>query len=183
MLTFGEFSDLVEFDKNVRSCASLFAETSVEPEDLVESVLEDDLREGWRDWISGAKDGMSRWGSAIGQLGKSVMDGGLRAGFRQASDTLSGPSVKFDKAVKVLTDLAEFLKNNDMTKDLPSAGKSGYTVGQYIQGITSHLLKEKDNIPKMQQAKVSQTMAPRDGGESLAAANAAAAPVAMRQVS
>lgn len=175
MLSFAEFSNLMELDRDIRTCASLFEETAFEPEDVVEQVLEAELREGWRDWLSGAGRAAGRLGRAAGEVGGSFWSGGLKSGLAKASDTVSGPAVKFDKAVSVLSGLADFLNSNDMTRNLPSAGKSGYTVGQYIKAVTKALMKEKDNIPQMQKAQVAQTMAPRDGGESLAASQAPSA--------
>lgn len=170
MLTFAEFSDLIEFDRDIRSCAALFAETEVEPGEFVENFLEEDLREGWRDWLSGAgsaaMSGLSRLGRAAGEVGSSLWDGGLKSGIAKGKDTVAGPAVKFDNALKILQDLSAYLNGNDMTKNLPSAGKEGWTVGQYIKAVTKALQKEKDNMPQMQKAQVSQGMAARDGGVS-----------------
>jgi len=176
MLTFGEFSDLIEFDRDIRSCASLLAESEVDPAEFVGSFLEEDLQEGWKDWLTGAgkaaASGLSRLGQAAGEVGSSLWDGGLKSGIAKGKDTVAGPAVKFDKAMGILKSLADYLRKNDMTRDLPSAGKSGYTVGQYIQAVVNALKKEKDNMPQMQKAQVSQGMAPRDGGASLTASQA-----------
>jgi hypothetical protein len=179
MLTFAEFSDLIEFDRDIRSCASLLAESEVDPAEFVGSFLEEDLQEGWKDWLSGAgkvagnmASGIGRLGRAAGEVGSSLWDGGLKSGVAKGSDTVAGPSVKFDKAMGILKNLADYLNQNDMTRELPSAGKSGYTVGQYIQAVVNALKKEKDNMPQMQKAQVSQGMAARDGGASAAARQA-----------
>lgn len=179
MLTFGEFSNLIEFDRNMRSCASLLAESEVDPAEFVGGFLEEDLQEGWKDWLSGAgkaaasaASGLGRLGRAAGEVGSSLWDGGLKSGVAKGADTVAGPSVKFDKAMGILKDLADYLNKNDMTKGLPSAGKSGYTVGQYIQAVVNALKREKDNMPQVQKAQVSQNMAARDGGASAAARQA-----------
>lgn len=172
MLTFGEFSNLIEFNRDIRSCASLLSESEVDPAEFVGSFLEEDLQEGWKDWLSGAGkvagDMAGRFGRAAGEVGRSLWDGGLKSGVAKGLDTVAGPSVKFDKAMGILKDLADYLNQNDMTKEMPSAGKSGYTVGQYIQAVANALKKEKDNMPQMQKAQVSQGMAARDGGASAA---------------
>ena len=182
MLTFGEFSNLIEFNRDIRSCASLLSESEVDPAEFVGSFLEEDLQEGWKDWLSGAGKaagdmagkfgraagaGMGRLGRAAGEVGSSLWDGGLKSGVAKGLDTVAGPSVKFDKAMGILKDLADYLNQNDMTKELPSAGKSGYTIGQYIQAVANALKREKDNMPQMQKAQVSQSMAARDGGASM----------------
>lgn len=176
MLTFAEFSNLIEFDRDIRSCASLLAESEVDPAEFVGSFLEEDLQEGWKDWLAGAgkavAGGLGRLGQAAGEVGSSLWDGGLKSGVAKGSDTVAGPSVKFDKAMGILKSLSDYLNNNDMTKELPSAGKSGWTVGQYIQAVVKALKKEKDNMPQMQKAQVSQGMAARDGGASAAARQA-----------
>ena len=184
MLTFAEFSNLIEFDRDIRSCASLLAESEVDPAEFVGSFLEEDLQEGWKDWLAGAgkavAGGLGRLGQAAGEVGSSLWDGGLKSGVAKGSDTVAGPSVKFDKAMGILNNLADYLNKNDMTKGLPSAGKSGWTVGQYIKAVVNALKKEKDNMPQMQKAQVSQGMAARDGGASAAARqapNAVASPV------
>jgi hypothetical protein len=176
MLTFAEFSNLIEFDRNIRSCASLLSESDVDPAEFVGSFLEEDLQEGWKDWLAGAgkavAGGLGRLGQAAGEVGSSLWDGGLKSGIAKGADTVAGPAVKFDKAMGILKNLADYLNNNDMTKELPSAGKSGYTVGQYIQAVANALKKEKDNMPQVQKAQVSQGVAPRDGGASAAARQA-----------
>jgi len=187
MLTFGEFSNLIEFNREIRSCASLLSESEVDPAEFVGSFLEEDLQEGWKDWLSGAGKvaggmagkfgraagaGMGRLGRAAGEVGSSLWDGGLKSGVAKGADTVAGPSVKFDKAMGILKSLADYLNQNDMTKGLPSAGQRGYTVGQYIQKVTDDLEKEKNNIPQMQKAQVSQGMAARDGGASATARQA-----------
>ena len=172
MLTFAEFSDIVEFDRDIRSCASLLAESEVDPAEFVGSLLEEDLQEGWKDWIAGAgraaASGLSRIGQAAGEVGRSLWDGGLKGGIAKGADTVAGPGVKFDKAMAILSDLADYLNRNDATKGLPSAGKRGYTVGQYIKAVTNALKREKENMPQVQNAQVSQGVAPRDGGVSSA---------------
>jgi len=187
MLTFGEFSNLIEFNREIRSCASLLSESEVDPAEFVGGFLEEDLQEGWKDWLTGAgkvaggvASGIGRLGRAAGEVGSSLWDGGLKSGVAKGSDTVAGPSVKFDKAMAILKDLAAYLNQNDMTKGLPSAGERGYTVGQYIQRIVDDLNKEKNNMPQMQKAQVSQGMAARDGGASAAdrqAPKAVASPV------
>lgn len=176
MLTFAEFSSLIEFDRDMRSCASLLSESDVDPAEFVGNFLEEDLQEGWKDWLSGAgkavAGGLGRIGQAAGEVGSSLWDGGLKSGVAKGVDTVAGPAVKFDKAMAILNSLADYLNKNDMTKGLPSAGKSGYTVGQYIQAVVNALKKEKDNMPQMQKAQVSQDMAARDGGASAAARQA-----------
>lgn len=172
MLTFAEFSDLIDLDREVRSCAALFESTDLEPEAVVEAVLEAELREGWKDWLASAKSGLGRIGRAAGEVGSSLWDGGLKSGIAKGADTLAGPSVKFDKAMKILQDLSAYLNRNDMTKNLPSAGKAGWTVGQYIKAVANALQKERENMPQMQKAQVSQGMAARDGGASAAARQA-----------
>lgn len=179
MLTFGEFSNLIEFDRDMRSCASLIAESEVDPGEIVGCFLEEDLQEGWKDWLAGAgkvagnvASGIGRLGRAAGEVGSSLWDGGLKSGVAKGVDTVTGPAVKFDKAMEILKSLADYLNKNDMTRNLPSAGKSGYTVGQYIQAVTNALKKEKDNMPQMQKAQVSQDMAARDGGASAQARQA-----------
>jgi hypothetical protein len=170
MLTFGEFSNLIEFDRDIRSCASLLSESNVDPAEFVGSFLEEDLQEGWKDWLGGAKNavtaGLSRFGQAAKEVGSSVWDGGLKSGVAKGADTLAGPAVKFDNAMAILNKLADYLNNNEMTKGLPSASKRGYTVGQAIRAITDTLIREKDNMPQMQKAQVSQGMVARDGGAS-----------------
>jgi hypothetical protein len=176
MLTFAEFSNLIEFDRDIRSCASLLAESEVDPAEFVGSFLEEDLQEGWKDWLTGAgkvagnvASGIGRLGRAAGEVGSSLWDGGLKSGVAKGADTVAGPSVKFDKALAMLNDLAAYLHQNDMTRNLPSAGKSGYTVAMYIKAVAGSLKKEKNNMPQMQKAQVSQGMAARDGGASAAA--------------
>jgi hypothetical protein len=178
MLTFSEFSNLIEFDRDIRSCASLLSESDVDPAEFVGSFLEEDLHEGWKDWLAGAgkkvASGIGRLGQAAGEVGSSLWDGGLKSGVAKGADTVAGPAVKFDKALGILRNLADYLSKNDMTKNLPSVGGisqgKNWTVGQYITAVANALEKEKNNIPQMQKAQVSQSMAPRDGGASLSAA-------------
>lgn len=171
MKTFNEFVETKQINADIQECALVLSEMEIDAEEFVTRLLENtDFAEGWGDWLKGVGNKVAntatRWGSAAGQLGKSLVDGGLKAGMRQASDTVSGPTVKFDKAEQVLKDLADFLNSNEQTKKMPAVGKQGMTVGQYINAVLNLLKKEKENIPKMMQAQVSQNYAARGGSDS-----------------
>jgi hypothetical protein len=170
MKTFNEFVETKHLDADIKECALVLSEMEVDAEEFITKLLENtDFAEAWGDWLKGVGNKVAgaatRWGSAAGQLGKSLVDGGLKSGLRQAADTVSGPTVKFDKAEQVLKDLADFLNSNEQTKKMPAVGKQGMTVGQYINGVLNLLKKEKENIPKMMQAQVSQNYAARGGSE------------------
>lgn len=179
MKTFNEFVEMKLVDAQITECAALFEETDIDAEEYLNALMEGtDFAEGWGDWLKGvgSKVGaaLGRWGTAAGQLGKSVVDGGLRSGMRQASDTVAGPSVKFDKALATLQELVQFLKSHKELSGWQSAGDHSKTTGDYLQGIVDLLMKEKNNMPKMQAPEVKQDYAARDGGESKMAARQAA---------
>ena len=182
MKKFNEFVEQKQVENQIKECANILCEMDLNPEEFVSYLLEDtDLAEDWKSWLSGVGSKLSgvgsniagsvgRWGQAAGQVGKSVVHGGLQAGFKQAGDTVAGPAVKFKKAESVLTDLVQFLNSNQETKVMKSAGDPSKSIGEYLDGVLKLLQKEKANMPKMQSPEVKQNYAAQDGGASVAAA-------------
>lgn len=145
MVTFGKFSEIIDDQKGLRECASLIAELDIDAASIVESVLEEELVEDWRGWLGGAGKALK----AAGQVAGSVVSGGLKHGVAQASDTLSGPAVKFDKAVAILKDLEQYLRKNPATANVASSSNPKRSIAGYIQSIYKALEKESGNMPKM----------------------------------
>ena len=113
----------------------------------------------------GFMDGLKAFGnnamSAVKQFGSNVMKGGgILGGYKQAKDTLMGPATKFDSAVRVLTDLAAQIAKDPQTANFPSVAEPRNLLHVYLTKVLNALQKEKDNMPKMQNAAVSQQMAP-----------------------
>jgi len=181
MKKFNEFIEQKQVENQIKECANILCEMDLNPEEFVNYLLENtDLAEDWKSWLSGigsriAGSSVGRWGQAAGQVGKSVVHGGLQAGFKQARDTVAGPAVKFQKAEGVLKDLVQFLNSNQETKVMKSAGDPSKSIGEYLAGVLELLQKEKANMPKMQSPEVKQNYAAQDGGASVNAAEKAAA--------
>jgi len=163
MKTFNEFIEQKNINTLVESIAGLMVEMDINPaEYILENAPETELDEGFMDSLKAF--GKNAW-SAAKQFGKNVWDGGgIRGGAAQAADTLAGPASKFDSAARVLTDLVNQLQKNPQTASMPSSTNPRQTVASYLGGILKGLMKEKENIPKMQDAQVSMPMAPRGPG-------------------
>jgi hypothetical protein len=163
MKTFNEFIEQKNINRLIESIAGLMVEMDVNPAKyILENPPEVDLDEGFM-------DGLQAFGTnalnAVKQFGKNVWSGGgVQGGYNQAKDTLAGPVAKFDSAARVLNDLVNQLQKNAQTASMPSATNPRQTVASYLGGILKGLMKEKENIPKMQDAQVSMPMAPRGSG-------------------
>jgi hypothetical protein len=171
MKTFNEFIEQKNINTLVESIAGLMAEMDINPaEYILENAPEMELDEGFMDSLKAF--GKNAFNAAK-QFGKNVWDGGgIKGGAAQAHDTLAGPASKFDSAARVLTDLVNQLQKNAQTASMPSATNPRQTVASYLGGILKGLMKEKENIPKMQDAQVSMPMAPRGGAPAPAPAPA-----------
>ena len=139
MLSFGDFCDILDTNKKIKECASFIANLDIDPEIVVESTLEEELVEGWKDWVGGIGRGIK----AAGQVAS-----GVATGMKQASDTISGPAVKFDKAVSILKELEQYLRKNPATAKVPSSSNPKRSIAGYIQAIYKALEKEASSMPK-----------------------------------
>jgi hypothetical protein len=141
MISFGEFHEIIETEKQINECANLIANLDFDPNTVIESTLEEEeLVEGWRDWLGG----IGRMGQAAGQVASSVS-----RGIAQASDTISGPAVKFDKAVSMLKELEQYLRKNPATVRVPSSTNPKRSIAGFIQSVYKALEKESASMPKL----------------------------------
>jgi hypothetical protein len=146
MISFGEFCA----EKDLRECATFIAKLDVDPVVVMENILEPEL-------FNEIFGGLGRAFKAAGQVAGSLYSGGLKHGVAQAADTVSGPAVKFDKAVAILKELEQYLRTNPATKGAPSSSMPKRSIAGYIQVIYKALEKEASSMPKMLAA--SQQMA------------------------
>jgi hypothetical protein len=158
MKTFNEFIEQKNINFLVGSIANLMVEMNINPAQyILEHSPNVELDEGFMDGLRAFKN--NAW-NAVKQFGSNVMKGGgIQGGYKQAMDTMAGPATKFDSAVRVLTDLANQLEKNPQTASFPSASSPGSLLHDYLKKVLSDLQKEKDNMPKMQNATVTQGMA------------------------
>ena len=158
MKTFNEFVEQRNTNFLVGSIANLMVEMNINPARyILDNPPDAELDEGFM-------DGLKAFGNnavnAVKQFGQNVWGGGgIQGGYKQAKDTLMGPASKFDSAVRVLTDLVNQLKENPQTASFPSVSSPRDVLHIYLQKVLNALQKEKDNMPKMQNATVSQPMA------------------------
>jgi hypothetical protein len=156
MVSFGDFFEILEFEKKIKECASLMSESEKEPEQIIEGVLEEDILENWKSWLgkAGAAAGQVASGVAGGiasGVASGIASGGQRMiqGARQAQDTMSGPLAKFKHAVDTLEELEKMLRSNPATKGVRSRTNPERSIAGYIQSIKINLEKEKTSIPQM----------------------------------
>ena len=153
MKTFYEFIDHKKLEASMIEAANLMVEMDIDPQtfilDYVSNNPEIELQEGFLDVIKNI-------GSGIKQFGQNVWSGGgIKGGWDQAKDTVVGPLVKFNNAVKSLTALVKAMQDNDQTKNMTATdGKTN--LAEYIGKILMYLKKQQDMIPRMQSPKDTQ---------------------------
>jgi hypothetical protein len=150
MITFNEFVEHKRAEFSIKECATLLAETDVNPYVYIyESIKEVDpvFAEGWWDTVKNVWQGVKQFGSNVAQ--------GVKAGYNQASDTISGPVAKYDAAVKALDDLLKVLGNNPEFSKFQSKSGQGSVI-QYIEKVKQDLLSDKQQVPQRSDTKVSQ---------------------------
>lgn len=148
MISFGKFCDILDSDKELKECAKLMATSEKSPEDIVESVLEDNIVEDWKSWLGGMKKAA---GQIAGGIAGGISSGSQRIaqGVRQAQDTMSGPLAKFEKAIETLRDLEKMLRSNPATKGIASKSAPKRSIAGYVQAIYQALEKERSSMPQM----------------------------------
>lgn len=172
MKTFYEFIENKKLESAIIEAAQLFVDLDIEPSSYVlEYVSKDENIEAClleyinyqENILKAAGQMASNVWNAARQVGSSVWSGGgLKHGLKQAKDTLTGPSTKFDYAVKVMKDLVAALMKDERFRSIPSSAHPKFNVVQYLQQLTRNLERESANIPKMQAATVTPgEMTPR----------------------
>lgn len=151
MISFGQFSDILDNEKEINECAKLISIFDYEPSQIIESVLEDDILESWKSWLGGMGRAAKAAGQIAGGVASGVAAGGQRAfqGVKQAGDTMGGPLTKFQNAVDTLKDLEKMLRNNPATKQVASKSAPKRSIAGYIQMIHQALEKERLSMPQM----------------------------------
>lgn len=151
---FENFLENKRVDFKIEECRILMEELGVDPYKYIyESIKEIDpiFAENW--W-KGVKDFAGR----IAQGAKQVFGGavqGATAGYKQASDTVAGPTVKFGNASKALTDLVAVMKKPEFQNFRTKDGQQ--MLADYIQKILDNLDAQKDNIPQMSGSQINQS--------------------------
>jgi hypothetical protein len=154
MITFNEFVEHKRSEFTIRECATLLAETDVNPYVYIyESIKEVDpvFAEGWWDNVRSAAGNL--W-QGVRQFGSNVAQG-VKAGYNQASDTISGPVAKYDAAVRALDDLLKVLGNDPEFSKFQSKSGQGSVI-EYIEKVKQDLLSDKQQVPQRSDTKVSQ---------------------------
>lgn len=200
MKTFIEFVEHKSFEKVVVECANLMVEMDVDPSEYILNYVSKDpeaekclleyieIQEGLWDSV---KDLGSRIGGAAKAIGGSLWSGGgLKYGLQQAKDVMSGPSSKFNHALKVMDDLVKALEKgytDPNTKQvvsfdkIPAGGsygsRSGDSIVTWIKKLREELKSQASQVPKLKPTNVqAPEMAPRGPAAAPAAAPVAAAP-------
>lgn len=157
MITFNQFLEHKRVESTITECAHLMAEMEVNPyEYIYESLKEIDpvLAEGWWDNVKATAGNL--WQGAKQVVKGAWSGGGLKQGLTQAADTIAGPAAKFDAAVRALADLEKTLSSNpDVFKNFNSSTGKG-TVLDFVKIVKSNLEKDKQAMPKVQDAQVTQ---------------------------
>jgi len=172
MKTFHEFVENKNLELVITEAANTFVKSDIEPTQyILEYVSKDpEIEKCLVEYINyqenilkAAGQSVSNAWNAAKQIGSSMWSGGgLKHGLSQAKDTLTGPSTKFDYAVKVMKDLVSALMKDEKFRSIPSSAHPRFNVVQYIQQLVKNLERESANIPKMQPAKVTAPeMTPR----------------------
>lgn len=172
MKTFLEFVEDKKIEKIISETANLFVELDIEPTQYVleyvsktpevEACLLEYIDYQENIFKAMGQTASNVWNAAK-QVGKGMWSGGgLKHGLTQAKDTLTGPSTKFDYAVKVMKDLVASLMKDEKFRSIPSSAHPKFNIVQYLQQLTKNLERESANIPKMADAKVTPPeMTPR----------------------
>jgi hypothetical protein len=91
----------------------------------------------------------SNLGSAVKQFGQNVWSGGgIKGGWTQAKDTVTGPKAKYDSAVASLQQLVKTLQSDERTRNMMTSDNRT-DVGTFINGVIKQLQQQKEMIPVM----------------------------------
>lgn len=159
MITFNEFVEAKKTQFEIRECAQLMVDMDVNPHMYIYECLkkvDPVLAEGF--WGGVASAAGNVW-QGIKQFAGNVAQG-AKAGYNQAADTISGPTAKFDSAIRAMEDLEKVLSNADFAQFQSSTGQG--TVAQFVKMVKDTLMKDKGAMPQRTDTKVSQPYGTRD---------------------
>jgi hypothetical protein len=158
MKTFYEFFDHKKLESSIIEAANLMVEMDIDPPTFIlEYVSKDpEIEEKLLRHIELQEGLFGNLAQGVKQFASNIWSGGgIKGGWDQAKDTVVGPLVKFNNAVKSLTALVKAMQDNDQTKNMTATdGKTN--LAEYIGKILMYLKKQQDMIPRMQSPKDTQ---------------------------